>query len=84
MKKILKLIFLIIILLITVWLVLFLIDYNRYRYYKKPRIIISKIHYDYDDGYVNEYYSLGYKYIDYCRKEIKKKKLIPLWQDIED
>lgn len=55
------------------------VDYARYKSNQKPIFIFEIIHYDYEDGYVNEYKGLGYKYFEYRRDALNEESFVPLW-----
>ena len=62
-KKILTLI----IVLLMLWVSLIGVDYYRASKQEKPLIVLKEKKYEYSDGTVTTYTSLGYKYIKYNR-----------------
>jgi len=74
-----KIIEITIVVVLILWGLIFII--NLFRYSKsEPLIFAIKRTYDsYEDGYVNEYVSLGYIYRSYHRTSIKKEELVPFW-----
>lgn len=54
----------------VLWLVFFVIDYIRYKDTNKPLITIAHRTVEFEDGTVDEYYSLGWVYREYKRRAI--------------
>ena len=57
----------IIIILVMLWVSLIGVDYYRASKNEKPVIVLKEKKYEYSDGIVTTYTSLGYKYIKYER-----------------
>ena len=68
----------IILICLVVWGLFFLIDYVRYSS-GNPPIFALRLKAKYDDGYVKEYYGLGYVYRNYNRDSIHKVEFGPFW-----
>ncbi len=65
------------------YLVLFLVDYGRYKNSDKPLIVINVKEKKYDDGFVKEYFSLGWVYREYRRETITDNEIAPFWSKIK-
>lgn len=70
-------------LILTLLMILISVDFLRYRNNQKPIFIFKTTHYDYDDGYVNEYYGIGYKYFEYRRNKLDENSLVPFWSPMK-
>lgn len=60
------------------WGLLFIVNYINYTN-SKPLIIALHSKKEYEDGYVEEYVSLGYIYRIYNRNALKKEEFVPFW-----
>lgn len=60
------------------WAILLLINYINYTK-SKPLLLAIHNTTEYDDGYVEEYISLGYVYRIYNRVSIAREELVPFW-----
>lgn len=78
-----KMIELVILLVCIVWGLLFIFNYLRYNDGKPP---IFALHFNrkYDDGFVDEYISLGYIYRSYNRNSITREEFVPFWVLLEN
>ena len=78
-----KLTEIVILLCLVLWGLFFLIDYVRYSS-GNPPIFALRLKAKYDDGYVKEYYGLGYVYRNYNRDSIHKVEFGPIWMPREN
>ena len=78
-----KMIELVILLVCIAWGILFIFNYLRYNDGKPP---IMALHFNrkYDDGFVDEYISLGYVYRSYNRNSITREEFVPFWVMLEN
>lgn len=60
------------------WSILFIINYLNYAQ-SKPLILAIHNKIEYDDGYVEEYVSIGYTYRIYARISIAREEFVPFW-----
>ncbi len=79
--KILEISFVVMVLL---WGILLLVNYIRFTMDLPPIITVSTHTYDYEDGRVFEYVSLGYIYRSYEREVATKVEFVPFWDEITD
>ena len=61
------------------WMSMIIIDFMRCQNMQKPLFTLKMIHQDYDDGYINQYDGLGYKYFEYRRVSVIKNNFVPFW-----
>lgn len=66
------------IIIAILWSILFIINYMNYTK-SKPLILATHNTKEYEDGYVEEYVSLGYTYRIYKRVSIAREELVPFW-----
>lgn len=85
LKVVKKIISILVTSLLVFWAVVFVFDFIRCGHndkngnIQKPLIIIKTNTYNYDDGSVTEYMSLGYKYIEYNRNSLRAYEFGPFW-----
>lgn len=77
MKKKKKIIEISILSIVVLYILLFIVDYIRYKNSNPPLITVSKKTVEFSDGEVKEYYGLGWVYREYRRKAIGKIELKP-------
>lgn len=69
--------------ILVFWMTMLFTDYMQYKNNEKPIFTFNITHYDYADGYVNQYTGFGYKYIEYHRDNKSKTTFVPIWSPIE-
>lgn len=83
MKKKKKIIEISILSIVVLYILLFIVDYVRYKNSNPPLITISKKTTEFSDGEVKEYYGLGWVYREYRRKAIGKIELKPFYSKMQ-
>ena len=79
-----KIIWWTVVVLVAVWLVIFLTDFFTTKAGKAPKFCITNEIRDYTDGSVKVCNGIGYKYIEYNRKEIKGSEFGPFWISVDE
>jgi len=70
---------LILLLVACAWVLLLIVNYVRYTQSKSLLLAIHVKDDTYEDGYVEEYISLGYIYRQYQRNSIAREEFVPFW-----
>src|SRR5574344_3076461 len=77
-----RIIAILILIVIVAYLGLLLNDVKRYHDGLNPLIIVNQTTKEYDDGFVNTYYSLGWVFRYYNRETITESEIAPFWSKI--
>ena len=70
--------------ILIAWVCLLAYDYYRSTKNQPPVVVLSEEKHDYSDGYVHEYTSFGYKYIEYNRASKKGFMFGGFWLKVEE
>jgi hypothetical protein len=79
MKKKINVVALVFTIAFVLWTVIIYTDFKLCQSNQKPIFTYLSKHYDYNDGYVDLYSGLGYKYYEYHRTSINGQNFIPFW-----